>query len=213
VPSVRGEARHRRLDRLARSVALIASLPESKVDFVAVDMPLANRFTIHILAAVAEYEARLISERSRAAMAADKARGRQFGNPDPRTHRFSPAARKAGVRAIREKAKARALNCLPLLCELRDRGETIHGIALELSALGIETPRRQMIWRDRWSRESLNTPGSESGGRGQAAEQGKSGFHSVWICKRSLRTQPRTSSRRFKRNVVRSRASLHPCDL
>jgi resolvase-like protein len=130
-------------------VALIASLPESKVDFVAVDMPLANRFTIHILAAVAEYEARLISERSRAAMAADKARGRQFGNPDPRTHRFSPAARKAGVRAIREKAKARALNCLPLLCELRDRGETIHGIALELSAMGIETPRRQMIWRDR----------------------------------------------------------------
>jgi DNA invertase Pin-like site-specific DNA recombinase len=138
-----------RLDRLARSVALIASLVETGVEFVAVDVPLANRFTIHILAAVAEYEARLISERTKAAMAAAKARGRKFGNPDPRTHRFSASARKAAVRAVREQAKARALDYLPLLCELRDRGETIHGIALQLTAMGIETPRRRMIWRDR----------------------------------------------------------------
>jgi DNA invertase Pin-like site-specific DNA recombinase len=138
-----------RLDRLARSVALVASLVESGVDFVAVDMPLANRFTIHILAAVAEYEARLISERSKAAMAAAKARGRKFGNPNPSTHRFSDAARKAAVRAIREKAKARALDYLPLLCELRDRGETIHGIALQLTAMRIETPHNCELWRDR----------------------------------------------------------------
>ena len=138
-----------RLDRLARSVALIASLVETGVEFVAVDMSLANRFTIHILAAVAEYEARLISERSKAAIAAAKARGRTFGNPDPRSHRFSDAARKAGIRAIREKAKARALDYIPLLCELRDRGETIHGIALRLTAMRIETPRSRTIWRDR----------------------------------------------------------------
>jgi DNA invertase Pin-like site-specific DNA recombinase len=138
-----------RLDRLARSVALIAGLVESGVDFVAVDMPLANRFTIHILAAVAEYEARLISERTKAAFATAKARGRKFGNPDPRTHRFSDAARKAGIRAKREKAKARALDYLPMLCELRDRGETIHGIALQLTAMGIETPHRRTTWRDR----------------------------------------------------------------
>jgi DNA invertase Pin-like site-specific DNA recombinase len=138
-----------RLDRLARSTAMIAGLMKSGVDFVAADMPLANRFTIHILAAVAEYEARLISERTKAAFAAAKARGRKFGNPDPSTHRFSGAARKAQVRAIREKAKTLALDYLPLLCELRDRGETIHGIALQLTAMGIETPRRRMIWRDR----------------------------------------------------------------
>ena len=94
-----------RLDRLARSTAMIAGLMKSGVDFVAADMPLANRFTIHILAAVAEYEARLISERTKAAFAAPKARGRKLGNPDPSTHRFSDAARKAQVRAIREKAK------------------------------------------------------------------------------------------------------------
>ena len=45
-----------RLDRLARNVAFISNLMESRVDFVAVDMPEANRLTIHILAAVAEYE-------------------------------------------------------------------------------------------------------------------------------------------------------------
>lgn len=56
-----------RLDRLGRSCAMIASILRSGVDFVAADMPLANRFTIHILAAVAEYEARLISERTKAA--------------------------------------------------------------------------------------------------------------------------------------------------
>jgi DNA invertase Pin-like site-specific DNA recombinase len=68
-----------RLDRLARNTALIAKLMETAVEFVAADFPLANRFTIHILAAVAEYEAKLISERTKAAMAAAKARGRKFG--------------------------------------------------------------------------------------------------------------------------------------
>ena len=72
-----------RLDRLARSTAMIAGLMKSGVDFVAADMPLANRFTIHILAAVAEYEARQISHRTKAAFAAAKARGRKFGNPTP----------------------------------------------------------------------------------------------------------------------------------
>jgi hypothetical protein len=128
---------------------MIASLMKSGLDFVAADMPLANRFTIHILAAVAEYEARLISERTKAAFAAAKARGRKFGNPDPTTHRFSDAARKAQVRATREKAKTRALDYLPLLCELRDRGETIHGMALQLTEMHIETPRGRAVWRDR----------------------------------------------------------------
>jgi DNA invertase Pin-like site-specific DNA recombinase len=138
-----------RLDRLARNMAMIAALLKSGVDFVAADMPLANRFTIHILAAVAEYEARLFSERTKAALAAAKARGRKFGNPNPATHRFSAAARKAQVRAMRERAKARALNYLPVLCKLRDTGETLHGIALQLTAMKIETPGKRSVWRDR----------------------------------------------------------------
>jgi DNA invertase Pin-like site-specific DNA recombinase len=135
-----------RLDRLARSVAMIAGLLESDVDFVAADMPLANRFTIHILSAVAEYEARLISERTKAAFAAAKARGRKFGNPKPETHRFSYAARKARVRAERERSKKRALDFLPLLCQLRDRGLTIQEIAQHLTDSGAPRPRGGKLW-------------------------------------------------------------------
>jgi DNA invertase Pin-like site-specific DNA recombinase len=101
-----------RLDRLARSTAMIAGLMDSGIEFIAADMPLANRFTIHILAAVAEYEARLISERTKAAFAAAKARGRKFGNPNPATHRFSAAARKAQVRTSeKEQRRARSTIC------------------------------------------------------------------------------------------------------
>jgi DNA invertase Pin-like site-specific DNA recombinase len=64
-----------RLDRLSRNVGMIARLMESGLEFVAADFPHANRFTIHILAAVAEYESRLNSERMKEAIAARRERG------------------------------------------------------------------------------------------------------------------------------------------
>tara|TARA_B100001093_G_scaffold457278_1_gene468870 strand:+ start:631 stop:1278 length:648 start_codon:yes stop_codon:yes gene_type:complete len=64
-----------KLDRLARNVHFISGLLQSKVDFVALDFPEANTFTIQIMAALAEQEARLISERTKAALAAAKKRG------------------------------------------------------------------------------------------------------------------------------------------
>ena len=67
-----------RLDRLARSVFVTAQLLETGVEFVACDNPHANRLTIHILAAMAEHEGKLISERRRAAAAVAKARGTTF---------------------------------------------------------------------------------------------------------------------------------------
>ena len=70
-----------KLDRLSRNLAFIATLMELGVEFVAVDNPHANKLTIHILAAVAEHEREAISERTRAALAAAKARGTMLGTP------------------------------------------------------------------------------------------------------------------------------------
>ena len=50
---------------------------------------------------------------------------------------------------MRERAKARALNYLPLLCKLRDSGEALHGVALQLTLMEIETPGKRKVWRDR----------------------------------------------------------------
>ena len=68
-----------KLDRLARNVAFISKMMESGVEFVAVDFPQANRLTVHILAAVAEHEAVMISQRTKAALQAAKARGVVLG--------------------------------------------------------------------------------------------------------------------------------------
>lgn len=72
-----------KLDRLARNVAFIANLLEAGVEVTAADMPEANRFMMHVMAAVAEHEGRAISERTKAALAAAKARGR---TSEPRDH-------------------------------------------------------------------------------------------------------------------------------
>jgi DNA invertase Pin-like site-specific DNA recombinase len=73
-----------KLDRLARNVEFIASLMNTGVEFVAVDLPEANPLTLHILGAVAEAEARSISERTKVALTAGKARGIILGNPTTR---------------------------------------------------------------------------------------------------------------------------------
>ena len=70
-----------KLDQLARSVAFISYLMEGGVDFVAADMPSVNRLTVHVLAAVAEHEREMISQRTKAALAAAKGRGTRLGSP------------------------------------------------------------------------------------------------------------------------------------
>ncbi len=83
-----------KLDRLARSVAFISNLREGGVDFVAADMPSVNRLTAHVLAAVAEHEREMASQRTKAALAAAKVRGTRLGNPR------LPPGRHAGRRAV-----------------------------------------------------------------------------------------------------------------
>ena len=89
-----------KLDRLSRNLAFIATLMERRVDFVAADNPTATKFTIHILAAVAEHERDAISARTKAALAAAKAKGKVLGNYQriAKAKREATAARDEAVR-------------------------------------------------------------------------------------------------------------------
>jgi DNA invertase Pin-like site-specific DNA recombinase len=87
-----------RLDRLSRNVAMIARLMDSGLDFVATDFPYANKFTIHLLAAVAEYESRIHSERMKAIMAAVKQRGIKVGKTKGDSTRQFPPRLSTGER-------------------------------------------------------------------------------------------------------------------
>jgi DNA invertase Pin-like site-specific DNA recombinase len=128
-----------KLDRLARNVHFVAGLMESGVEFVAADMPTVNRLTVHILAAVAEEEARMISARTKAALAAAKVRGVRLGNPNLRAG--SPEQARAANAAKAERARARAADVLPLLEQARRAGaETLHQLAVALEARGVPTP-------------------------------------------------------------------------
>lgn len=124
-----------RLDRLARNVAFISNLMESRVDFVAVDMPEANRLTIHILAAVAEHEREMISQRTKAALAAAKARGTKLGNPNPLS-----ASRQA-IAILKEQTRLFHATVRPLVTTLRAQGHSLAAIASELNQRRIPTSR------------------------------------------------------------------------
>jgi DNA invertase Pin-like site-specific DNA recombinase len=126
-----------KLDRLSRSVSFVSSLMDAGVKFVAVDNPSANELTIHILAAVAQAERKAIGERTRAALAAARARGVRLGNPDLRV------ARQQALDAIAQQRVRFASNTLPIIWELRAAGcTTLQRIADALNARGIDTPRR-----------------------------------------------------------------------
>lgn len=125
-----------KLDRLARNVAFVSNLMDNSIEFVAVDVPEANRLTLHILAAVAEAEAEAISARTKAALGAAKARGQRLGRPESLTQQV----RLAGARAARQGAIDGYRNISHLVFGLRERGRSLREIAAHLNALG-ETTR------------------------------------------------------------------------
>ena len=134
-----------KLDRLARNVAFVSNLKESNVDFVAVDFPDANRLTIHILAAVAEHEAAMISQRTKAALAAAKARGTRLGGN--RGAVIDDAARQASRAARAARAKDRSSQLLPIIEDLKANGiNSLNAIANALTVRRIPTARGGMTW-------------------------------------------------------------------
>lgn len=122
-----------KLDRLARNVAFISRLMESGVDFVAADNPHATKLLIHLLAAFAEHERDQISARTKAALAAAKARGVKLGNPENLQHSRGNEERKAA-------AAARAADLAPIVAEIRAGGaSSLREIAAALNARAIPT--------------------------------------------------------------------------
>jgi len=119
-----------KLDRLARNVHFVSGLMESGVDFVAADNPHANKLMVHLLAAFAEHEREQISQRTKDALAAAKARGIRLGRNG--ADLLAPANR--------AKAIERARRLAPVLAELRGTGMSARQMAAELTARKIATP-------------------------------------------------------------------------
>ena len=119
-----------KLDRLARNVHFVSGLMESGVDFVAADNPHANKLMVHMLAAFAEHEREQISQRTKDALAAAKARGIRLGRNG--ADRLAPAYRAEAIERARQLA--------PVLAELRAAGMSARQIAAELTARKIATP-------------------------------------------------------------------------
>lgn len=130
-----------KMDRLYRNVARMATFMESGIEWVAVDNPHLNRFTAHILAAVAEHEAVMISERTTAALQAVKARGVKLGSPHP--ERGNAVA----VPILKEQADEFAAQIMPHVREIMQLGVTdLRGIAAALERRNIKTRRGNDKW-------------------------------------------------------------------
>ena len=126
-----------KLDRLARNTHFITSLQQSGVSFRAADMPQANEFMVQILAAVAEYEARLISERTKAGLASARLRGVRLGKPENLARGNHAAARLNAARAQAVAARMR-----PVLEAMLAEGITsAKAQAQHLNARGYMTER------------------------------------------------------------------------
>src|SRR3984893_16719469 len=137
-----------KLDRLTRNVDLLRALVASDVDLVFCDLPSVppgamGRFLLTQMASVAELEAGLIGERTKAALAAAKARGVKLGNPNgARALRGKQVGNADAVAMIKENAVQRAADLRAIVDDIRRSGiTTVRGMADELQARGIRAPR------------------------------------------------------------------------
>jgi DNA invertase Pin-like site-specific DNA recombinase len=123
-----------KLDRLARNVHFISGLMESRVPFIACDLPEANELTLHLMAAVAEHETKRISERTRDALAQAKARGTKLGSAGWKNLKPHLDARQKNADAFARRLKGQIEG-------FRLRGLSQRKMVDELNSIGIQAPR------------------------------------------------------------------------
>lgn len=141
-----------KLDRLARDVRLILELVDSGVPVRFVDLPdipegAVGRLMLTLMASVAEFEAKRTSERTKAALAAAKARGRKLGWSNPARVQEQAQASATGAAQASAKADQFAANVLPIVRDLQRTGiKSLAGIADALNVRGIRTARPNAKW-------------------------------------------------------------------
>ncbi|HEX4157569.1 MAG TPA: recombinase family protein [Rhizomicrobium sp.] len=130
------------ISRLARNVAFISALLESKVRFVCCDMPSADTAFLQMAAVFAEWEAKKISERTTAALQQAKKNGKKLGWRIPGREKQQAKASRKGAAVNHQQAAKFAANVLPIINDIRKAGvTTLEGIAAALNARGVATAR------------------------------------------------------------------------
>jgi len=130
---------------ISRDAHFLLGLEKAGVDFVAADMPNANRLTVGIMAMVAEEERRMISKRTKDALAAAKRRGIKLGGD--RGVVPSKTTRALAIEAIQARARTRAADLAPIIAELQAAGKTsLRAIADGSNDAGIPTARGGVWW-------------------------------------------------------------------
>jgi DNA invertase Pin-like site-specific DNA recombinase len=132
-----------KLDRLARNVAFLSAIMEGDVEFRALDLPGASKFHLHIMAAVAEQEAKAISDRTKAALQAAKARGTVLGRPA----NLTDASRRRALASRRASIAARHRMLIPLIRAWRTQRWSLRRMAAELARMKVQLPKGGIEWR------------------------------------------------------------------
>lgn len=131
-----------KLDRLSRNVAFTSKLLESDVDIIFCDFPEANKLILHIISSIAEYEANLISTRTKQSLKAKKARGLKLGKSENLMNNHSQAIERS-VRTNKQKALDNENNkrAIALIRSMSKEGQSFAYMAQYLNEQGFKTSR------------------------------------------------------------------------